>query len=204
MVTIRPGVASDADALTDCEVAAFTGDPMIEWMLGDGVVSPDVVARGSHAFYNFWTVNALNTGLVDIAADESGALLGGALWIEPGVTDWDETRQRAFAERMRESAYDQGAKTLPGVEVLDAHVPTEPHWYLGTISVVPSQHGNGVGGALLRHGLGRVDATSMPTYLEVTKPSNIGLYKHFGFNECETFTIGDGSPPITSMLRPAH
>ena len=45
---------------------------MIEWMFGDGTVGADVVARGSHAFYNFWTVNALNTGIVDIAVDDSG------------------------------------------------------------------------------------------------------------------------------------
>ncbi len=88
--------------------------------------------------------------------------------------------------------------------MLDAHVPSEPHWYLGTISVDPGHHGNGVGGALLRHGLSRVDATSMPTYLEVTKPANISLYKHFGFDEREAFTIGSDSPPITGMLRPAR
>ena len=124
--------------------------------------------------------------------------------MEPGVTDWDESRQRAFSERMQEGAYDQGVKTLAGVEVLDAHVPPDAHWYLGTISVVPRQQGNGVGGALLRHGLSRVNATSMPTYLEVTEPANISLYKHFGFDERETFTIGCDSPPITGMLRPAR
>lgn len=202
MITIRPGVMSDADTMSRCELAAFADDPMIMWMFGAGAVDDDIYASGVHAFYHFWGVNALRTGVVDIAMNDANEFVGAALWMPPGVTDWDDERQRAFEAAVAPAAFDQGARAFAAVPVLDAHVPTEPHWYLGTISVLPPHQHGGVGGSLLRLGLARADETSSPVYLESTNPVNVSLYEHFGFAIREVYELVPGGPQITGMVRP--
>jgi ribosomal protein S18 acetylase RimI-like enzyme len=203
MVTIRPGVTADAHAMSMCELAAFADDPMIMWMFGAGIADDDKYEAGVHAFYHFWGVNALKAGVVDIAeSDESGALVAGALWMPPGVTDWDDERQQAFEKVVRATAFDRGERALTGVQALDAHLPPEQHWYLGTISVLPAHQHSGVGGALLRHGLARADGRSSSIYLESTNPRNVALYEHFGFAVREVYELVPGGPQVAGMLRP--
>jgi len=41
--------------------------------------------------------------------------------------------------------------------------------------------GQGIGAALMRHALERVDAERLPAYLESSNSRNISLYRRFGF-----------------------
>jgi ribosomal protein S18 acetylase RimI-like enzyme len=81
---------------------------------------------------------------------------------------------------------------------------TQPHWYLWVLGVDPVRQGQGIGGTLLRAGLARVDAASLPCYLETMNPENVPLYQKFGFVlESETI-IPDSSVRMWNMIRPAQ
>lgn len=64
---------------------------------------------------------------------------------------------------------------------LDVLHPSDPHWYLGTLGVEPAEQGRGVGTALLRHWLARVDADAAGAYLETDRSDNVAFYQRAGF-----------------------
>lgn len=82
--------------------------------------------------------------------------------------------------------------------------PRSPHWYLFAVGVDPALQGQGVGGALLRSGLARVDRAGTAAYLESSKTGNIPLYEHFGFGVAEVPPLPDGAPVVTPMFRPVR
>jgi len=57
------------------------------------------------------------------------------------------------------------------------HPRQESHDQLQFIAVHPDHQGRGVGSALLRHRLARLDAARRPAYLEATSPRNAALYE---------------------------
>lgn len=55
-------------------------------------------------------------------------------------------------------------------------------WYLYNLSVKKDAQGKGIAGKLLRPMLQFCDDERMVSYLETNKESNVGLYRHFGFD----------------------
>ena len=84
------------------------------------------------------------------------------------------------------------------------HVLSKPHWYLWVLGVDPVYQGQGVGGALLRAGLARADASHLPCYLETTNAENVPLYHRFGFLVEDERLIPDSSVHLWSMILTAH
>ncbi|TVR17999.1 MAG: GNAT family N-acetyltransferase [Nitriliruptor sp.] len=80
--------------------------------------------------------------------------------------------------------------------------PTEPHWYLGGIGVLPEHQGRGHGSVLLRVGLERCDRDGLPAYLEASNSRNRPLYERHGFEVIGEIQAAD-SPSVWPMLRPA-
>jgi len=79
--------------------------------------------------------------------------------------------------------------------------PIEPHWYLATLGVEPSQQRRGVGAALLDAWLIGVDRSGLPAYLETDAASNVAYYQRAGFrvaNETEILGVS-----VWCMNRPA-
>jgi ribosomal protein S18 acetylase RimI-like enzyme len=140
--------------------------------------------------------NGYAHGSVYVAADGSGA----AMWLPPGVEPDGETLE---ALAMDNAPVERRAD-LGGVfeRMGEAH-PHEPHWYLPLIGVDPARQGQGIGAALLRHALARIDADGLPAYLESSNPRNIELYRRHGFEPTGTIQVGT-SPPIVPMLRRAR
>jgi ribosomal protein S18 acetylase RimI-like enzyme len=79
------------------------------------------------------------------------------------------------------------------------HPKRPPHWYLQTLGA--ARPGLGVGGALLREGLARVDAARMPAYLESSAPGNVPLYERFGFRVIDEIVLPDDGPTLSAMWR---
>jgi GNAT superfamily N-acetyltransferase len=84
-------------------------------------------------------------------------------------------------------------------ESLDARHPTAPHWYLGTLGVEPSLQGRGVGTALTRSWLARVDPDGLLAYLETDRAENLPFYARFGFQPVAAFRVL--GVPVTAMER---
>jgi GNAT superfamily N-acetyltransferase len=67
--------------------------------------------------------------------------------------------------------------------------PREPHWYLDLLGVEPGSQRRGVGGALLRAWLARVDADGAPSYLETDRRANLDFYARAGYEVVGTESI---------------
>ena len=55
-------------------------------------------------------------------------------------------------------------------------------WYLYNLSIKKDAQGKGIASKLMRPMLGFCDDERMVAYLETNKESNVGLYKHYGFD----------------------
>jgi ribosomal protein S18 acetylase RimI-like enzyme len=55
-------------------------------------------------------------------------------------------------------------------------------WYLYNLSIKKDAQGKGLASKLLRPMLGFCDDEKMVAYLETNKESNVGLYRHYGFD----------------------
>jgi GNAT superfamily N-acetyltransferase len=85
---------------------------------------------------------------------------------------------------------------------LEAVHPLEPHWYLAVLGVDPEHQHRGVGRALLRGYLERVDAEGAPGYLETDRPQNVAFYESEGFQVARKVEVLD--TPIWCMWRDAR
>jgi len=201
-VSVRPAARADVRLLADVLAKAFYDDPPFMWML------PDDTTRHARTRGIFATVireEALRHGAVDAAWDgDSGAIAGGAIWFPPGAWPSPVLRQvRALPGYARAL----GRRLGPASGLLTALArvhPRSPHWYLYAVGVDPAIQGRGVGGALLRSRLARVDRAGAAAYLESSKTGNIPLYEHFGFRVAEVPPLPDGAPVVTPMFRPAR
>ncbi|MGH3191011.1 MAG: GNAT family N-acetyltransferase [Streptosporangiaceae bacterium] len=178
---------------------AFYDDPPFIWMLPDDR-SRERRARG--LFKTILRSHALKYGCVDVALD-GAAIVGGAIWLPPGhwrPTDREQVRSLPGFIRAL------GARLGPASELvayMARHHPREQHWYLYAIGVDPVHQGNGVASVLLRSRLARSDEAGLPAYLESSKPENVPLYEHFGFEVAEVLNPPKGAPPLTAMWRAA-
>lgn len=76
-----------------------------------------------------------------------------------------------------------------------------PYWYLEAVGVEPTQQGRGLGGALVRDGLTRVDEADLPTYMETATEDLVSMYEHFGFRVLQEVQAPGLDLPIWLMRR---
>jgi len=70
--------------------------------------------------------------------------------------------------------------------------PSNQHWHLGPVGVLPSHQATGIGTRLLRRFCREVDACLSPAYLETDTDKNVQFYRRFGFevtNETNIFGV---------------
>jgi GNAT superfamily N-acetyltransferase len=128
-------------------------------------------------------------------------LQGAALWTPPGRLTWT----------LREQLHEELA-LLPGLGFRGAmrgrrlyglfhdNHPTEPHYYLDTLSIDPEHQRRGYGSALLAPLLERADAERMPVYLETQRYDNVPFYGRFGFDVIGEMSLPD-APSLWKMWR---
>jgi ribosomal protein S18 acetylase RimI-like enzyme len=173
-------------------VAAFATDPVERWLWPEA----DAYAASFPEFVAaFGGDSALGHQTAWGARDASAV----ALWLAPGV----EPVEEAIVGVLTESVSVQKHNDLFSIlEQMAAIHPRDPHWYLPWLAVAPALQGRGLGGHLLEHSLGIVDADKLPAFLETPNPRTIPLYESHGFELVGTAQAGS-CPPMTSMLRPA-
>lgn len=71
------------------------------------------------------------------------------------------------------------------------HDPTDPHWHLGPIGVLPTQQGAGIGSQLMQRFCREVDACRACAYLETDLEKNVRFYEKFGFKIVSRSAIFD-------------
>jgi len=171
-------------------VTAFSADPVIRWLWQE----PRDYLRHFPDLVHGFGGGAFGHGAAHVTSD----FVGGTLWLPPGVTPHEEALVRLMQETVPEPARSEAASVL---EQMGAAHPEEPHWHLAFIGVDPVHQGKGIGAALLRHTLARIDEQHLHAYLESSNPANVPLYRRHGFEVIREIRVG-GSPPLIPMLRP--
>jgi GNAT superfamily N-acetyltransferase len=182
----------DRAAVMATLIAAFEGDASVRILYPED----DAYRAGFPGFAEAFAAAAWTGGRIDRTVDG----LGAAIWFPPGVhPDGD-----AIGAHMEASIPPERLGAIAaGLEAQGRFHPEAPHWYLPWIAVRPEAQGNGIGGALLRHGLDRADRERMPAYLEATSARNAALYAWHGF-EVVGVVESPGYPRILPMWRPAR
>ena len=193
---VEPAKAADYRQVANLFAEVFAEDPV--WT----ALAPHDVSRAKIIRTTFR--HALKNGgheHFDVVRDANGEVLA-ALNYEPpqsgsaggelidrvlGGASW------AVSPTMRRSFKHDAA--------VHSHRPKGPHWYLRDLVVSRQARGMGVGSAVLRSRLQKVDEDGLPAFLESTSEASKRLYERLGFQHLETVEVVPGAKSFI-MVRP--
>ena len=192
----RRATLDDAGTLARLLAAAFTTDPVMNWIARTGPGR----SRALEQFF-FWLlrVRALPFGEVWMAPD-AGAC---AVWLPPEIP----ASPGGFVEQMRLMpmflrlcGFARMRRGSAMGDAMEKNHPHELHFYLAFIAVAPRLQGLGLGGTLLETTVKRADEMGVPAYLENSNPKNTRLYERAGFVAGKNIAP-PGAPPLIAMWR---
>ncbi|HEX2228334.1 MAG TPA: GNAT family N-acetyltransferase [Candidatus Binatia bacterium] len=189
MITVNRVLPGDENAAVGTIVAAFRGDPVAQWFYPDSQQYLEVFPTFVKAF--------AGAAFAHDAAYCSQDYAAAALWLPPGIHPDEKTLVAILEDTISEPRQPEVGALL---EQMDHHHPSEPHWYLPMIGVVPDKQGRGYGSALLKHALQQCDAAQALAYLEASTSKSVPLYQRHGFERVGTIQVGS-SPPLFPMIR---
>jgi len=169
----------------------FSADPFMRWLYPD----PGIFLEKFPTVLNHFGGRAFDHG----SAFRGDEFTAGALWLPPGVHPDEEQLVAWFEQTVAPDKLDALFATF---EQMDEYHPDEDCWHLAFIAVDPARQGKGLGSALLEACLEHCDADGRGAYLESTNPSNLSLYRRYGFEDMGVIQA-DGAPPLFPMQRPA-
>lgn len=138
-------------------------------------------------------LGAFAHGHVDVAHDEEGAIVGVAAWVRPDPPSHLRATLRQAPRYVHAIGVTHAVSAILAQRCRRDARPRASHWLLADIAVAEGARGHGIGGALLRHGLGRCDG---PVYLEATTPASQRLYERHGFAVHRRIGLVDGGFPL--------
>jgi ribosomal protein S18 acetylase RimI-like enzyme len=195
----RRATMDDAAVLARLFAAAFTTDPVMDWIARPGAAR----ARALEQFF-FWLmrVRAIPFGEVWMAPDASVC----AAWLPPEAPAspggfWEQMRLMPMFVRL--CGFPRLSRGSAMGDAMEKNHPHEPHYYLAFIAVAPRLQGLGLGGAILETTIRRIDDAKGAAYLENSNPKNTRLYERMGFVAKKSISPV-GAPPLIAMWRPAR
>lgn len=192
MIEVRVADASELDDVLQTLTLAFATDPPVRYLFS----RPAAYLAGYPRFARAMGGGGAGAGGAWLA--EGGA--AAALWLPPGFQSDSDAMGEVIGEFIDEAKLPVMGQVVEGIT---RYHPHEPHWYLSMIGVDPARQGMGLGSALLKAGLARVDADHLPAYLESSHPRNVPLYERFGFEVMGVIQPED-FPPLIPMYRAAR
>ena len=192
-VSVRMVGPAEVPRLAGVLARAFARDPMVTWPL---VTGDDLPARIRASFEAVDTPFAAEGWMFE-AADGLGVMT----LLPPGSSGREEELGEITAPAMAALSPDGGERYQRFWTWISSMLPDEPHWLLDQLAVEPDAQGRGIGGAMIRHAIGRSEADGLPLFLETAIPSNLVLYRRHGF---EVFAEGDaplGGPHVWFLRR---
>jgi ribosomal protein S18 acetylase RimI-like enzyme len=192
----RRASAADAALLSRLFAAAFTTDPVFNWIARPGPRRPQVLEQ-----FFFWLLKtrAIPFGEVWMSSDASVC----AAWLPPGTPASPGgflEQVRLFPMFLRLCGFPRLGRGSAMGAAMEKNHPHEDHFYLAFIAVAPRLQGLGLGGAMLDATLKRVDEQGVPAYLENSNPHNTKLYERVGFVTRRSISP-PGAPPLVAMWR---
>ncbi len=193
-MTPRAATRSDIPAITDTLVRSFAREPFHRWMVQDD----EMWARKAPRYFRAYIKMVLRDGAADTVDGGHGA----ALWLSPdnpGGSFLSRVQIPFILWRLAGAKFKDVWAILP---LIERHRPPDPHWYLDVLGVDPDHEGQGVGSALLQHGLARSDASNRSVFLDTLSQDSVRFYERHGFRVTAFFSLL-GDLPIWTMVRPA-
>jgi ribosomal protein S18 acetylase RimI-like enzyme len=192
----RRASAADAPSLSRLFAAAFTADPVFNWIARPGPRRPQVLEQ-----FFFWLLKTRAIPFGEVWMSNDGGVC--AAWLPPGTPASPGgflEQVRLFPMFLRLCGFPRLGRGSAMGAAMEKNHPHEDHFYLAFIAVAPRLQGLGLGGAMLDATLKRVDEQGVPAYLENSNPRNTKLYERVGF-----VTRGSiappGAPPLVAMWR---
>jgi GNAT superfamily N-acetyltransferase len=187
---VRAATPDDAPHMATALAQAFYDDAVFRWF------SPDDDRRREMlpSFFAVFVDAFMTHGETEVADDMAGA----ALWAPPGIEPLNV--EPIYFERLEEIAGPDAPRLFQIGEIFEAHAPTEPHYHLQFLGVVPERQGEGIGAHLMAPGLERRDREGVAAYLEATSDRNRALYERHGFRAHGDIPLPDG-PALWRMWR---
>lgn len=187
---VAPATLSDAASVVDVIAVSFLHDPTWSWSF------PDPAMRK-----RWWTF-CIQSALRYPWTFMTGGFETVSVWIPPGGTEFSHDEERQVPGLLSELV---GPRAADVTELMrrfgEAHPQDEPHYYLSLLGTHDEHRGRGLGMALLRENLARIDAERMPAYLESSNPANNHRYESVGFRTVVTFQAPGNGPVVTGMWR---
>jgi ribosomal protein S18 acetylase RimI-like enzyme len=191
-VDVRTTTAADRAGVVQALSEAFADDPVFSWIYPEAATRYRVLP----GFFRLIESHSSRHGTNLVAGSDAGA----AIWAPPGEVIVDPADEEAFGTAIVALSPPDATRLAICNQILDAHHPTDPHWYLSLIGVGDAHRGRGVGSALLRAATERCDAGAAPAYLEATNLDNRRLYERHGFIVTGEMVLPDG-PSVWAMWR---
>lgn len=192
----RRATTDDAALLSRLFAAAFTADPVFNWIARPGPRRAEALEQ-----FFFWLLKtrAIPFGEVWMSRDGNGC----AAWLPPGTP----ASPGGFSEQMRLlplfvrlCGFPRLMRGSAMADAMEKNHPHEDHYYLSFIAVAPRLQGLGLGGAMLDATVKRADEMGVPAYLENSNPRNTKLYERAGFVARKNIAP-QGAPPLIGMWR---
>ena len=173
---------------------AYADDPVWTWLL-DGRDRPE--QRLTRVFTAYAEAACRGGDARVLVAQSRGA----ALWFPPG--GWkssasDYLRSGPHVARALGVGIIRALRLLSAVE---RQHPTEPHWYLEAVGVLPDARGQRVGPTLLSPVLDQCDRKRLPAYLESSNLRSVPFFERHGFVAGAPLDVPVGAPVVTPMRR---
>ena len=188
---IRAARWADKDMVAALIADALYAGPLAQWLVPD----PTCRRRTLADVAVIWVEHAMFFGDIQITDDLSAAAMGFHRYRSiPPPSNYRSRLTYAAGPHARQ------------FELLD-HIltqvrPTEPHYHLAVLAVLPAAQRRGIGAAMLTHHESRLDSIDMPSWTETT-PNSQDVYRRYGYLPRPALTLPDG-PVIAPMRRNPH
>jgi ribosomal protein S18 acetylase RimI-like enzyme len=191
---LHEATRADFPALARVLTRAFADDPVAAWFFPD-----DTDQRRLARFYGDLVLPRLAAGRDEIYTDAGRN--GVALWTPPGQGHMSALDNLRLLPRMAALWGRRLPRALRGLAYMESKLPEAPHWHLFFLGVDPEAQGQGIGSALMRPMLERLDRDGTPVYLEASTERSRALYLRHGFDVLDEMRMPDGGPPLWRMWR---
>jgi ribosomal protein S18 acetylase RimI-like enzyme len=185
----------DVDAVAALLARAFTGDPVVDFLLGGDR------ERERRLIFGALCRDVERAGLIE-GVREGGRLAAVAVWLPPGAHPVPLRREARMLPswlrlgRMHPRAIPRLLRAMPALDGLHPH---EPHWFLSLLGTEPDAQGGGLGSALVGSGVRRAEVEGVPVHLDTGRSENVPWYRRFGFEVADEVRVGSGAPPTWGM-----
>lgn len=192
--TVRKATADDIPRIAKALAQAFQDDPQFRWIVPDDARRGRILEPAFELFLRrIWFAQD------ECYTTDTGA--GAAVWERPGEWKLGIGKQLMMAPAMTRVFGRHLPRLMRAITAVESNHPSELHYYLPFVGVVPEWQGRGLGAALMQPVLARCDDQSMPAYLEASTPRNRALYERHGFAVTEEFRLAKDAPPMWRMWR---